>query len=47
MMRLRVVPAFFIHADGGVDNDGYLLSHGLFNFDLRGQNERIIATSVV
>ena len=47
MMRLRVVPAFFIHADGGVDNDGYLLSHGLYNYDLCGQNERIIATSVV
>ena len=47
MMRLRVVPAFFIHADGGVDNDGYLLSHGLYNYDLCGHNERIIATSVV
>ena len=47
LMRLRVVPAFFIHADGGVDNDGYLLSHGLYNFDLRGQNEELIATSVV
>ena len=46
LMRLRVVPAYFIHADGGVDNDGYLLSHGLYNFDLRGLNEQVIATSV-
>ena len=26
-MRLRVAPAFFVHADGIVDNDGYLFSH--------------------
>ena len=45
-MRLRVAPAFFVHADGIVDNDGYLLSHGLYNFDLRGKNEEVIALPV-
>ena len=45
-MRVRVGPAFFIHADGAVDNDGYLLSHGLYNFDLRGKNEVVIAIPV-
>ena len=47
LMRLRVVPAFFIHEDGAVDNDGYLLSHGLYNFDLRGENEETECTPVV
>ena len=45
-MRVRVAPAFFIHADGVVDNDGYLLSHGLYNFDLRGKNEDVIVIPV-
>ena len=47
LMRLRVVPAFFIHADGAVDNDGYLLSYGLYNFNLRGENEETECTPVV
>ena len=46
LMRLRVVPAFFLHEDGGVDNDGYLLSHGLYNFDLRKLNEETVVTVV-
>jgi hypothetical protein len=44
LMRLRVSPAFFIQFDGSIDNDGYLLSHGLYNYDLRGKNEDIIAS---
>ena len=46
IMRLRIVPAFFLNVDGGVDNDGYLLSHGLYNYDLRGKNKEVIATPV-
>jgi len=46
LMRLRIAPAFFLHEDGGVDNDGYLLSHGLYNFDLRGKNEVTFSTPV-
>ena len=44
LMRLRVSPAFFVQFDGSIDNDGYLLSHGLYNYDLRGKNEDIIAS---
>ena len=42
LMRVRVAPAFTYNADDGqISNDGYLLSHGMYNFDLRGKNEKV------
>jgi len=45
-MRFRIALAFFLRDDGAVDNHGYLLSHGLYNFDLRGLNKVTFSTPV-
>lgn len=41
-MKVRVVPAFNVSNNMEITIDGYLLSHGVYNFDYRGKNEQPI-----
>jgi len=38
--KVRVVPAFNVSSNMEITIDGYLLSHGVFNFEYRGKNEQ-------
>jgi len=46
LMKVRVVPCLYIDDEDTVRNDGYLLSHGIYNYDLREKNEKLISTPV-
>ena len=46
LMKVRVVPCVHIDDDDKVRANGYLLSHGMYNFDLRGKNEKTVSTPV-
>ena len=46
LMKVRVAPCLYIDDEDNVCNNGYLLSHGIFNYDLRGKNEKLISTPV-
>jgi len=37
--RVFVVPALFVSPQGDISNNGYLLVHGVFNWDLRSKKE--------
>ena len=39
-IKVRVVPAFHVDDNMDVSINGYLLSHGMYNFDFRGKNEQ-------
>jgi hypothetical protein len=47
LMRVRVAPAFTYDENGVIGNDGYLLSHGMYNYDLRGKNEKVFVVNCV
>ena len=38
--KVRVVPAFHVEDNMDISINGYLLSHGMYNFDFRGKNEQ-------
>ena len=39
-IKVRVVPAFHVEDNMDISINGYLLSHGMYNFDFRGKNEQ-------
>ena len=47
LMRVRVVPAFTYDENGVINNDGYLLSHGMYNYELRGKNEKVFVINCI
>ena len=46
LMKVRVAPCLYFDDEDEIRVDGYLLSHGFFNYDLRGKNEKTVATPV-
>ena len=46
LMKVRLAPCLYVDDEDEICVDGYLLSHGMYNFDLRGKNEKTVATPI-
>ena len=46
LMKVRLAPCLFVDDEDEICVDGYLLSHGMYNFHLRGKNEKTVATPI-